>query len=595
MEKFNKIDIKKLKENIELELKEAAGKDGRGALPDSFFPTYSSMANTKGGVVLLGIKEKPKGVYTINEIKETEKVIKSLWDQLNDRDKVSINILRDNMVKVVEVEGKNVIHIHIPRAERRQKPVYVGKNPLNGTYIRLHESDYKCEVETIKRMFAEQVEESRDQRIIKNYSLNDLDIDTIKAYRSQFKTNKPDHVWNDIDDKEFLEMIGGWRKSRENDEEGLTIAGLLMFGKFRPILNELPYYVIDYQEKLDIDEDTRWSDRITTDGSWSGNLFDFFRRTIRKIIADIKVPFKLNELKREDDTPVHEALREAMINTLIHADFLGRTSLLVVKKKGMFIFRNPGTMRVSIEKAINGGHSDCRNRILQKMFQFVGFGEQAGSGIPKIFNGWESQHWQKPIITEDYELDETCLELKMVSLIPDEIFHELEKLFGNKFRSLQGVEILALATAISEGKVTCEMLKEKTSTHPSEITKSLSMLVKEDYLVHHGKGRGTHYTLRNKEKITTQGEHSGQLAMDLIHPANEIISKIRKSKDEIKRSILSMCMKKDLSIKEISNSLEIPEPELKSEYLVDLWENGSLEIVNPREKDDNMKKYRSRV
>ncbi|MFH1113444.1 MAG: ATP-binding protein [Pseudomonadota bacterium] len=73
------------------------------------------------------------------------------------------------------------------------------------------------------------------------------------------------------------------------------------------------------------------------------------------------------------------------MNTLIHADYSGHLSILIVKCPDMFGFRNPGTMRVPIDIALQGGESDCRNRNLQKMFQLVGLGEQAGSGLPKIY------------------------------------------------------------------------------------------------------------------------------------------------------------------------------------------------------------------
>ena len=76
---------------------------------------------------------------------------------------------------------------------------------------------------------------------------------------------------------------------------------------------------------------------------------------------------------------------------MIHADFHGRCPLLVVRRPGVFIFRNPGHSRLPKEEMLRGGHSDCRNRNMQKMFQFVGLAEQAGSGIPKIYYGWNSQ------------------------------------------------------------------------------------------------------------------------------------------------------------------------------------------------------------
>ena len=143
--------------------------------------------------------------------------------------------------------------------------------------------------------------------------------------------------------------------------------------------------MLDYQERPEPRAELRWVDRLTLDGSWSGNVFDFYRRVIRKLTTDLKIPFLLEGDQRQDDTSVHKALREALVNTLVHADFSGRASILVVKRPDMFGFRNPGLMRVPVDLALAGGNSDCRNRLLQDMFRYIGLGENAGSGLPKIF------------------------------------------------------------------------------------------------------------------------------------------------------------------------------------------------------------------
>jgi predicted HTH transcriptional regulator len=189
-----------------------------------------------------------------------------------------------------------------------------------------------------------------------------------------------------------LRLIGGWREDRASGEAGLTAAGLLMFGQWTSIAEAFPLYFLDYQERpADAQSQTRWLDRIVPDGAWSGNLYDFFRRVIRKLTEDLKVPFVLQGGERVDDAPAHQALREVLVNTLIHADYTGRASVLVVKQPSGFVFRNPGMMRVPASIALSGGESDCRNRTLHQMFLFINLGERAGSGLPKIRSGWEVQ------------------------------------------------------------------------------------------------------------------------------------------------------------------------------------------------------------
>lgn len=192
---------------------------------------------------------------------------------------------------------------------------------------------------------------------------------------------------------------------------------------------------------------------------------------------------------------MHEALREALVNTLIHADFSGRVSVLVVKRPDMFGFRNPGLMRIPIAQAVVGGTSDCRNRRLQTMFQLVGYGDHAGSGLPKIYHNWAGQHWRRPVLYEQRDPEQTLMELRMTSLLPAEAVAELEVHLGARLAALNASERLALVTAATEGVVNHPRLREISTDHPADITKMLARLVKDGLLVPEGVGRGMVYFL----------------------------------------------------------------------------------------------------
>ena len=204
--------------------------------------------------------------------------------------------LSQSVKKLIEIkiEEKTILKIEIPRAKREDKPIYIDNDIFEGTFKRNFEGDYKCDKESIKRMISEQVEESRDNRILNGFDFSDIDIDSLNAYRNMLSAHKPEHPYNEYDPKEFLRVIGGYGKNRETKEEGLTIAGLLMFGKLHAIREEVSNYMIDYQERPEAKTEHRWIDRITTDGTWSGNLFDFYRKVGSSILTFLLYLMKQN-------------------------------------------------------------------------------------------------------------------------------------------------------------------------------------------------------------------------------------------------------------------------------------------------------------
>lgn len=61
---------------------------------------------------------------------------------------------------------------------------------------------------------------------------------------------------------------------------------------------------------------------------------------------------------------------------------------------------------------LRGGISDPRNKTLMKMFNMIGIGERAGSGIPDIYQVWENEGWAAPVVEGSYNPDRTRLSLE---------------------------------------------------------------------------------------------------------------------------------------------------------------------------------------
>ena len=490
-------DIKDLMlygERINIEYKEAAGD-----LPKSLWETYSAFANTIGGVIVLGIKEHrnryEEDRFEIKGVADADKMLKSFWDTINS-DKVSRNILFDDDVECIDYEGKTLIAIHVPMANYTMRPVYINKNLLSGSFKRNYEGDYHCTDEEVKSMLRDANENGNDGLMLENYDMNDIDLPTLHAYRNHFKISNLDHVFNHLDDKEFLRNMGGMTTDRITRREGLTMAGLMMFGKGLPVRDRFDNIRMDYIDKTNLIGDSRWSDRLTYDGTWENNLFNFFTRVMPKLTADLKRPFKLEGMERIDDTPVHKAVREAMTNMIIHADLFITGVLKVEKYDNEFLFSNPGSLKLPIEDIMNGGNSKARNPRIQNMLRMIGFGDNIGSGYPTILRAWKDEHWRKPTLLDRTELRQVDLIMPMTSLLPESVLSEMKAHYGEEsYHAMTSEEQMILAYVWNGDSISNTELQQLLGLNSIEVGKILHQMVAKQLLNKENKNRWTTYTL----------------------------------------------------------------------------------------------------
>lgn len=405
---MNKIfDLKnfyKYKEDNSFEVKKA-----EGGLPVTLWETYSSFANSNGGVIILGVGERQDGSWYTTGLKNPEKLKKNFWNTVHDTKKVNINLLSDKNVESYEVGEDTILVINIPRARRDQKPVFINNDLFGGCYRRDWEGDYHCSKAEVKAMLRDAIEETSDMKIIEQFDLSVINRESLQGYRNYHRNYRPEHVFHRLSDEEYLIKIGAAAIS-EGGKVRPTIAGLLMFGDEYNITRELPEYFLDYREMLD--PTTRWTDRVlSSSGDWTGNIQDFFFRVNSKIAQDLKTPFKLDGITRVDDTPIHKAVREALVNCLVNADFYIPQGIVIKKNVKSLIIENPGSIRIGKKQMLLGGISDPRNKNLMKMFNLLGIGERAGSGIPDIYQVWADQGWNSPVVEEFYNPDRTRLSL----------------------------------------------------------------------------------------------------------------------------------------------------------------------------------------
>jgi len=91
--------------------------------------------------------------------------------------------------------------------------------------------------------------------------------------------------------------------------------------------------------------------------------------------------------------------------------------------------------------------SDPRNPNIQKIFQFLGLGEKAGTGFSKILRAWSEQSWLRPLVSVDYDSELTYVLLPLLSMVPEKIDASLYGLIGEEYRDLNKLQRLILIMA----------------------------------------------------------------------------------------------------------------------------------------------------
>ena len=460
---------------------------------------------------------------------------------------------------------------------------------MKGSFKRNYEGDYHCTEDDVKAMIRDANDSGNDSVLMENYSMDDIDANTLAAYRNRFRTSNIDHIWNDYSDKDFLLNMGGYTIDRNTHREGLTLAGLLMFGKGLSIRERFDNIRMDYLDMTNLQPDSRWSDRLTYDGRWENNLYNFFMIVQSKLIKDLKRPFRLEGMERIDDTAVHKAVREALTNLVIHSDYMITGVLKVEKHDDCFVFSNPGSLKIPVMDIYAGGHSKARNPNMQAMFRMIGFGDNIGSGFPTMLNAWKKENWRQPCLIENQDLHLVELTLTMTSLISDECHIALHKLYGSDYANLNKEEQLVLATAFTEGSTSNYRMQQLLGKNSLEVGKILYAMVGRAMLVPVNRGRWTSYSL-NYEYLEEEKSRSKSQGVKSQGVESQGVKSRKEKRQETIQKLISYC-KEPRTLKEISEYLGYSDKYRMKRIYIDPLLGDVLIMTSAESKTDPKQKY----
>ncbi len=405
----------------ELEWEDFEVKAAKAEIPKDSWETVSSFSNTTGGWLVFGVKQIGKK-FEIQGLTNAEKIEQDFLNVLNGK---KFNARINTKQQKYSIDDKIVLAFYIPISDK--KPIYYN-NPSN-TFIRRGSSDHRATKEEIDSMFRDQTFGTKTSQIAPKTSFSDLKLNSLNQYRDYMSRFNPDVSYNQLNITEIL------TKLRVIDDGACTYSGLLMFGKRSIIEKHFPDFWVDLMEI----PGTSYSDakiRYTYRLDEFDNLWEYYFACFGRLKQKIDVEFILSdEGFGKDISPGIVAIREALVNMLMHADYFSPAHSRIRIFTNHIEFFNAGGLPKPFDELKGKDMSLPRNPIITKLFRMVKLAENAGFGFDKIETNWKKYNNTLPVY--DLSFDSTIIKFDLN--VSKDITKPITKNGDNIFRSIFGV------------------------------------------------------------------------------------------------------------------------------------------------------------
>ncbi len=389
--------IKKLQD---IEWEDFEIKSCKSKLSTNVWETVSAFSNTAGGWLVFGVEQK-SGKYEFTGVDKPEELEQNFTTVLRGE---KFNRKIETKAKKHKFNDSTILSFYIPQKTPRERPIYFGNNQYN-TFIRSGSGDQRATKEEIEAMYRNSSFDEKDSEVL-DWGIEAIDQETLKRYRNYFQNANPGHYLLQYSDVEFLSKL------RVLENNRITIGGLLVFGKDDYIAKQSSSYRIDYLE-IDGTSYTDASNRYKYRLASESNLFTTFFDIYPKLIKNIDVPFELTEegIRNENQSQV-QAIREALVNLLIHSDYFSKGSPRIRVFNNRIEFFNHGGLPKDLDYILKQDFTLPRNPIVAKCFRFIQLAENLGSGFHKMIDGWKSFYNLEPLIEGDFDYYSITFPLK---------------------------------------------------------------------------------------------------------------------------------------------------------------------------------------
>lgn len=348
------------KEGMQIELK--AGTTG---FPQSIYETVVAFLNRHGGHLFIGVNDDGKIIGLANE--QLPKWKKEFVSSLNNGVKIFPTIYAQ--MEEINIQGKTILYAYIPEGS------FVYKLDGYKIYDRNEDGDFEItnNPALVSEMYLRKKASYSENKIYPYAQLSDLDASVFQRVREMVSIRNNNHLWLSMDNMEILKSAGFYMKDMETGKEGITLGGILVFGKQPTIQSVLPHYKTDVIVRMDNVE--RYDDRDDI----RVNLLESYERIMNMIRKHLDEGFYLEKDVRI--SPRDILFREVVVNCLIHREFLSQYPARIVIEKNQVLIENGNRPHGFGEVNLIHFIPFPKNPNIAKFFKEIGLAEELGSGI----------------------------------------------------------------------------------------------------------------------------------------------------------------------------------------------------------------------
>jgi len=376
---------------------------------------FSNEPDLGGGYILIGAKRDELELfpsYTAEDIGDPDKLQSDLATQCAN----SFNLpVRPRMV-VAQVNGVNVLVVKVDELPPGQKPLHFKHVGLpGGAYRRIGPTDHRCTEDDMPLFYSDR--ESYDRTVLTRTSIQDIDPNALGLYRTLRERVNPAAGELAYGDEDLLLALGCLDPvGRVN----LTVAGLLLFGSSAALRREMPMVRADYIRVPGTDWVQDPDERFRS-VDMRGPLISLVYRLVDAVFSDLPKGFRLEEGELQADStglPV-KALREAIVNALMHRSYRVHSPVQVIRYDNRIEIRNPGYSLKAEEHLGNPG-SKQRNPTIAAVFHETNLAETKGTGIRAMRRLLEEAHLAPPTFESDRVQDQFTARLLLHHFLSEE-------------------------------------------------------------------------------------------------------------------------------------------------------------------------------